>query len=198
MVVASGNDGLDAPSLLMPAVDPHVLAVGAVDHAGTERTNDDVVAEFTNGGSDERRSDVLAPGKSVVSLRVPGGYADVAHPEGRVAGDTSARFFRGSGTSQAAAVIAAVTGLGLQFDIYHCQVSEGDIVRRMEALLPIIGHMQVADVPDRHEPGTGEIGWAHVFARMDSLGYAGWVGCEYRPAGETLAGLAAWRGKFGI
>lgn len=101
-------------------------------------------------------------------------------------------------TSQAAAVIGAVAGLGLQFDIYHCQVSEGDIVRRMEALLPIIGHMQVADVPDRHEPGTGEIGWAHVFARMDGLGYASWVGCEYRPAGETLAGLAAWRGKFGI
>jgi serine protease AprX len=111
VVVASGNDGLDAPSLLMPAVDPHVLAVGAVDHAGTEPTDDDVVAAFTNGGSDERVSDVLAPGKSVVSLRVPGGYADIAHPEGRVAGDTSARFFRGSGTSQAAAVVSGEAAL---------------------------------------------------------------------------------------
>lgn len=103
-----------------------------------------------------------------------------------------------STTAQAAAIVEAIgrDRLGLQFDVYHCQVTEGDIVRRMEALLPIIAHMQVADVPDRHEPGTGEIGWAHVFARMDALGYAGWVGCEYRPVGDTVAGLA-WRDRFG-
>ena len=77
----------------------------------------------------------------------------------------------------------------LLFDIYHCQITEGDITSRMQKLLPIIGHIQIADVPARNEPGTGEIGWKHVFARMDAVGYDGWVGCEYRPANGTLAGL---------
>ena len=102
-------------------------------------------------------------------------------------------------TGQAAAVIAAIGAdkVGLQFDIYHCQVTEGDITKRMEALLPIIAHMQLADVPARNEPGTGEIGWDHVFACVDALGYGGWIGCEYRPAGDTVAGLA-WRTKFNV
>ncbi|MBO1074504.1 2-oxo-tetronate isomerase [Roseomonas marmotae] len=94
-------------------------------------------------------------------------------------------------TDQAAAIIAAVgpERLGLQFDLYHCQVTEGDIVKRVEKHLPIITHMQVADVPGRNEPGTGEVKWPFVFSRIDALGYRGWIGCEYRPAGETVAGL---------
>jgi serine protease AprX len=114
VVTAAGNDGLQAPSLLMPAVDPHVLAVGAVDDAGTNAHADDVVADFTNGGNATRRPDVLAPGKSVVSLRVPGSYVDVEHPEGLVTGDASQRFLRGSGTSQATAVVAGEVALLLQ------------------------------------------------------------------------------------
>ena len=114
VVIAAGNEGLDATSLLMPAVDPHVLAVGAVDNVGTATHADDVVAEFTNGGNSDRRPDVLAPGKSVVSLRVPGSYVDAQHPEGLVAGDTSNRFFRGSGTSQATAVTSGEVALLLQ------------------------------------------------------------------------------------
>lgn len=92
---------------------------------------------------------------------------------------------------QGADIIAAVgeDRLGLQFDLYHCQVSEGDIVKRVEKHLPIIAHMQVADVPGRNEPGTGEVNWPFVFSRIDALGYRGWIGCEYRPAGETVAGL---------
>ncbi len=111
VVAAAGNEGLDADSLLMPAVDPHILAVGASDHRGSDRKADDVVADFTNGGNAERHSDVLAPGKSVVSLRVPGSYADAAHPEGRLEGDDAGRFFRGSGTSQAAAVVSGAAAL---------------------------------------------------------------------------------------
>ncbi len=111
VVAAAGNEGLDAPSLLMPAADPHILAVGASDHRGSDATTDDVVADFTNGGSADRRSDVLAPGKSVVSLRVAGSYADSAHPEGRLTGDDEGRFFRGSGTSQAAAVVSGEAAL---------------------------------------------------------------------------------------
>ena len=100
-------------------------------------------------------------------------------------------------TRQAAAVIAAIgaTKLGLQFDVYHCQISEGDITKKMELLMPVIAHIQVADVPARNEPGTGEIGWEFVLRRMDELGYTGFVGCEYRPAGDTVAGLG-WRQRF--
>ncbi len=111
VVASAGNDGLAAPRLLMPAIDPHILAVGASDHRGSERKVDDVVADFTNGGSSARRSDVVAPGKSVVSLRVPGSFIDTAHPEGRVTGDDTGRFFRGSGTSQAAAVVSGEAAL---------------------------------------------------------------------------------------
>ena len=101
--------------------------------------------------------------------------------------------------AQGAAIVEAIgrDRLGLQFDVYHCQVTEGDITSRMAALMPVIAHMQIADVPARNEPGTGEIGWRHVFATMDRLGYSGWVGCEYRPAGATLAGLS-WRSEFGV
>jgi len=100
---------------------------------------------------------------------------------------------------QGAAVVEAIgrDRLGLQFDVYHCQVTEGDITRRMEQLMPVIAHIQIADVPARNEPGTGEIGWAFVLRRIDELGYRGWVGCEYRPAGETVAGLG-WRHTFGV
>ncbi len=114
VVTAAGNDGLEAPSLLMPALDPHVLAVGAVDPVGTASTGDDVVASFTNGGSSTRRPDVVAPGRSLVSLRVPGSYADSMSPEGRVEGDQSGRFFRGSGTSQATAFVAGQVALLLE------------------------------------------------------------------------------------
>ena len=61
----------------------------------------------------------------------------------------------------------------------------------------MIDHMQLADVPGRHEPGTGEIGWEYVFRRIDELGYAGWIGCEYNPVGDTAAGLA-WRRRYGV
>jgi hydroxypyruvate isomerase len=99
--------------------------------------------------------------------------------------------------AQGAAIIAAIGSdrVGLQFDVYHVQITEGDITKRMELHMPIIAHMQIADVPARNEPGTGEIGWSFVFRRMDELGYQGWVGCEYRPAGETVAGLG-WRERF--
>lgn len=101
--------------------------------------------------------------------------------------------------AQGAAVVEAIgrDRLGLQFDVYHCQITEGDVTKRMEAFMPVIGHIQIADVPARNEPGTGEIGWEFVFRRMDELGYQGWVGCEYRPAGDTVQGLA-WRKRFGV
>jgi len=94
-------------------------------------------------------------------------------------------------TDAGAAMIQAIGPgrLGLQFDLYHCQITEGDVVKRVEKHLPLIAHMQVADNPGRNEPGTGEVNWPYVFDRIDALGFGGWIGCEYRPAGETVAGL---------
>jgi hydroxypyruvate isomerase len=82
-----------------------------------------------------------------------------------------------------------VENLQLQYDIYHAQVMEGDLTHTLATRLPRIGHIQIADNPGRHEPGTGEINFRFLFERLDDLGYTGWVGCEYRPTGDTLTGL---------
>jgi hydroxypyruvate isomerase len=87
---------------------------------------------------------------------------------------------------------AAVPNLRFQFDAYHLQIVEGDLARTLEARLDRIGHVQIADVPGRHEPGTGEIDWRFLFRHLDRIGYRGWVGCEYRPLAGTEAGLG-WR-----
>ncbi len=77
----------------------------------------------------------------------------------------------------------------LQYDIYHMQIMEGDLIRTLQSLLPRIGHIQFADNPGRHEPGTGEINFPAVFHALDEAGYQGWVSAEYRPLGRTEAGL---------
>lgn len=99
-----------------------------------------------------------------------------------------------------AAVMALISEVGrpnvrLQYDIYHMQIMEGDLARTIERLLPVIGHVQLADNPGRHEPGTGEINFPWLLARLDALGYAGFVGCEYVPANKTLEGLG-WAAPY--
>jgi hydroxypyruvate isomerase len=95
----------------------------------------------------------------------------------------------------AAALIGELSlpNLKLQYDIYHRQILHGDVTRSLEALLPITGHVQIASVPLRNEPGTGELDDFRIFELLDSLGYDGFVGCEYRPAGATLDGLGWMR-----
>jgi hydroxypyruvate isomerase len=94
-------------------------------------------------------------------------------------------------TKRALYVMDAVgaDNLLLQYDLYHAQRSEGELAATMERLMPRIGHIQIADNPGRHEPGTGEISYPFLFERMDALGYAGWVGCEYIPLSGTEDGL---------
>jgi hydroxypyruvate isomerase len=87
---------------------------------------------------------------------------------------------------------AACPNLFLQYDIYHMQRMEGELSNTIRANLPLIKHIQIADTPGRNEPGTGEINYRHLFALIDQLGYDGWLGCEYIPAGDTQAGLG-WR-----
>ncbi len=84
--------------------------------------------------------------------------------------------------------------LGLQLDLYHAQIMEGDLTRRIERLLPRLAHVQIAGVPERHEPDQGEVSYPHLFALLDRLGYAGFVGCEYHPRGRTEDGLGWLRG----
>ena len=107
VVVAGGNDGSERPALVNPATNPFVLAVGADDLAGTVGASDDVIAPFSSRGSSSRYVDVVAPGVSIASLRDPGSTIDEAHPTA-VVGE---RFFRGSGTSQAAAAAAGAAAL---------------------------------------------------------------------------------------
>jgi hydroxypyruvate isomerase len=106
-------------------------------------------------------------------------------------------FIAHSGAGSAIVAAIAHDRLRLQFDIYHCQTAQGNVTRRREALMPVIDHMQLADVPGRHEPGTGEIGWDLVFRRIDEHGYAGWIGCEYNPVGDTVPDLA-WGQRYGV
>ena len=94
-------------------------------------------------------------------------------------------------TRQALAILdaVAVDNLLYQYDIYHMQRMEGELAATLRAQLPRIGHVQLADNPGRHEPGTGEINYRFLLPLLDEIGYGGWIGCEYRPAATTLAGL---------
>jgi hydroxypyruvate isomerase len=87
--------------------------------------------------------------------------------------------------------------LGIMVDLFHLQRGEGNLIERMRMSLPYAIHVQIADVPGRHEPGTGEINFAAVFGELDRATYAGWVGCEYFPSKSTVEGLD-WMSKHGI
>ena len=100
-------------------------------------------------------------------------------------------------TQQAVDIIKAVDSdnLFVQYDIYHMQIMEGDLAPTIEKHLKLIPHMQLADTPGRHEPGTGEINYSYLLPRIDELGYQGLIGCEYKPAGKTVDGLG-WFQKY--
>jgi hydroxypyruvate isomerase len=101
-------------------------------------------------------------------------------------------------TAQALALMDEVDApdLRLQYDIYHAQRMEGELGATLAAHIDRIGHIQLADNPGRGEPGTGEINFPWLLRHIDALGYDGWIGCEYKPRGDTAAGLG-WRGTWG-
>ena len=100
-------------------------------------------------------------------------------------------------SAQAAAIIerAERGNIKLMFDCYHLQITEGDLTRRLETFLPLIGHVQIAAVPSRAEPDEGEIDYGHIVQTLARLGYDGWIGAEYKPRGATEDGLG-WRDKL--
>ncbi|GAB3448586.1 hydroxypyruvate isomerase [Massilia solisilvae] len=104
-----------------------------------------------------------------------------------------------TGSAQAAGIIAEVDmpNVFMQYDIYHMQRMEGELADTIRKYLPLIRHFQLADVPGRHEPGTGEINYAFLFRLLDELGYDGWIGCEYAPRAGTVEGLG-WRSELGV
>ena len=92
---------------------------------------------------------------------------------------------------------AGKPNIRMQFDFYHAQIVGGDLIYRLEKYLPVIGHLQCAAVPVRHEPDGGEINFPAVFEAVDRLGYGGWIGAEYRPRGRTEDGLG-WAKNYGV
>ena len=111
--------------------------------------------------------------------------------------DIPGYFLNRQGFAEAAIEAAGAPNLGLQMDLYHCQIVEGDLATCIRRYFPLIRHIQIAGVPERHEPDVGEVNYPYLFDLLDELGYAGWIGCEYRPAGDTPAGLA-WARDYGI
>ena len=99
----------------------------------------------------------------------------------------------------AADIVARVgkPNLAIQFDFYHVQIVGGDLAYRLEKHMAVIGHMQCAAVPSRHEPDEGEVNYPYLFEAVDRLGYRGWIGAEYRPRTRTEEGLG-WARPYGV
>ncbi len=111
--------------------------------------------------------------------------------------DAPGYFLSGSGQAKAIIEELGSPNLRLMFDCYHLQIMEGDLTRRLTALMPVIGHIQFASVPERAEPDRGEISYAHIFRVIEHLGYAEPLGAEYKPAGSTDEGLGWMRALSG-
>jgi 2-dehydrotetronate isomerase len=86
----------------------------------------------------------------------------------------------------------------MQMDLYHMQVMEGDLATKLKQYAPYCGHIQIAGCPERNEPDTGEIRYEYLFRLLDEIGYTGWLGCEYRPAGKTIDGLGWLQSLEGV
>jgi serine protease AprX len=224
VVVSGGNEGDSSKTLADPASDPHVIAVGAMDDAGTVQTDDDTVPSWSTHGTDARHVDVVAPGVSVLGLRDPGSAVDVANPQAAV----GSRFIRGSGTSQAAAVVSGEVALLLQANpgltpdqVKRLLQDDADGLPRASALMGGSGGtdlhkiyqqlLKLAPIPaapaSSWGTGTGSIeaarGDAHVgdgttdlTGEVDVFGQP-WVGSTWAKAdsGRTVWKGGVWRGE---
>lgn len=117
--------------------------------------------------------------------------------------DIPGYFLNRQDEAQAVAAEVGAANLKVQMDLYHCQIVEGDLSAKLRRYLPSgrVGHLQIAGVPERHEPDRGEVAFDYLFDLLDELGYAGHVGCEYRPRAGTSAGLGwlrRWRQRKGM
>jgi len=177
----------DFDALIAQSLDYIVAVGGTAIHclAGKVDESERSAAERTFVGNLARAAD-LAAAKSITLLIEP--INDRDRPN----------YFLNR-AEHAADIIAKVgrPNVKIQFDFYHAQIMGGDLIRRFERHLPVIGHVQIAGVPTRAEPDIGEVHYPAIFDALDASGYAGWVGCEYKPRGKTEDGLA-WGAAFGL
>lgn len=106
-------------------------------------------------------------------------------------------FLNTTATARAAIYEVGEPNIGLQFDLYHRQIQEGDVSRALGEFGPLARHYQIASPPDRGEPDDGEMNYRFLFQQIDAMGYDGWIGCEYKPRGATLDGLG-WAEHCGV
>jgi hydroxypyruvate isomerase len=152
------------------------LAPAGIDRSILERT---FVANLTYAAAKMRGAGIKLLIEAINPIDIPGFFLNT--------------------TAQSLDIIAKAgsDNIFVQYDIYHMQITEGDLARTMERHLTMIPHIQIADNPGRHEPGTGEINYPFLFAHLDRIGYQGWVGCEYKPKTTTEAGLGWFRTATG-
>lgn len=153
------------------------LAGKAPQGVGEAALHDTLVANLAYAAAELKRAGLALLVEPINTFDIPGFYVNR--------------------TAQALALLDEVgaDNAFLQYDIYHAQRMEGELAATLARHLPRIGHIQLADNPGRHEPGTGEIDYAFLFRHIDSLGYDGWIGCEYKPRAGTEAGLG-WRQRL--
>ncbi len=106
-------------------------------------------------------------------------------------------FLETTAMARAAIFEVGVDNIALQFDLYHRQIQEGDVARAIDEFGPLARHYQIASPPDRGEPDDGEMNYPFLFKRIDDSGFDGWLGCEYKPRGDTVKGLA-WAENCGV
>jgi hydroxypyruvate isomerase len=152
---------------------PRVHAMAGILPAGADRAKAEAtfVSNLKHAAAEAGRRGVVVVIEPINGRDIPGFYLQTSR--------------------HAEKVIEAVGSphLKLQLDLYHCQIMEGDLTRRIERLLPLIEHVQIASVPERHEPDEGEVNYAVLFRLLDKLGYRGWIGAEYKPRAKTEDGL---------
>jgi hydroxypyruvate isomerase len=178
-LAAVPNRERDFDALLAQALAYITAAGGSAIHclAGFVDVNARPAAERTFIGNLSRAAD-LAAEKNITLLIEPINNRDRPH------------YFLNR-AEHAADIIAKIgkPNIRIQFDFYHAQIMGGDLIRRFEAHLPLIGHVQIAAVPTRHEPDEGEVNYPEIFRALDRLGYGGWVAAEYHPRARTEDGL---------
>jgi len=148
---------------------------GVPDEGSTEMLRQTFVDNLRYAAAEFRKADLKLLIEPINFYDIPGFYLNT--------------------TRQAVGILDDVASDGktdnafVQYDLYHAQRMEGELANTVTTFLPRIGHIQLADNPGRHEPGTGEMNYPFLFKHLDSIGYDGWIGCEYKPANGTEAGL---------
>jgi serine protease AprX len=222
VVVSVGNDGATRTRVSNPAINPYVIAVGGTDTVGTIAQRDDVVGQFSTRGDEVRHADLVAPGRSVASLRDPGSFVDINYPGGLV-DDGTGRLFKGSGTSQAAAVVSGAAALLLQQrpgltpnQVKKLLTSTATLLPAADAIAQGAGELNIKAATEAATPtttaaaqtypqalGTGSLegarGTAHVadsITGVELTGERDIMGKAWSPAAWTVAAAAgvAWKG----